>query len=122
IPVYGSSGVVGYHSQKLTSGPGLIVGRKGNVGSVFFSHSDFWVIDTAYYVCSELSRNFLYFNLRTQNFLNNDAAVPGLNRNQAHSLPVVLPEAAALKSFDQIIGPMFDLKRCLEAQNFNLRT
>jgi len=122
IQVYGSSGVVGYHSQKLTDGPGIIVGRKGNVGSVFFCHSDFWVIDTAYYVRSELSRCFLYFNLRTQNFLNNDAAVPGLNRNQAHSLPVVVPDVGILERFDRIIGPMFDMKQCLEARNTNLRT
>src|SRR5438046_4266282 len=50
IPVYGSSGVVGHHSERLTSGPGIIVGRKGNVGSVFLCQSDFWVIDPAYYV------------------------------------------------------------------------
>ena len=122
IPVYGSSGVVGYHSQKLTEGPGIIVGRKGNVGSIFRCQSDFWAIDTAYYVRSELSLHFLYFNLRTQNFLNNDAAVPGLNRNQAYSLPIVVPEISKLESFDRIVGPIFDLKRCLEARNANLRT
>ena len=121
VPVYGSSGVVGYHSQKLTGGPGIIVGRKGNVGSVFFCDSDFWVIDTAYYVRSELSLYFLYFNLLTQNFLNNDAAVPGLNRNQAHSLPVVVPDSKALTGFGRIAAPMFDLRRCLEARNTNLR-
>lgn len=122
VPVYGSSGVVGFHSQKLTDGPGLIVGRKGNVGSVFFCESTFWVIDTAYYVRSELSTYFLYFNLLTQNFLNNDAAVPGLNRNQAYSLPLALPDEATLKAFDQISKPMFDLKRSLELRNANLRT
>jgi type I restriction enzyme S subunit len=122
VPVYGSSGVVGHHSDRLTSGPGIIVGRKGNVGSVFYCHSDFWVIDTAYYVRSQLSQYFLYFNLRTQNFLNNDAAVPGLNRNQAHSLPVIVPDAGTLESFGRTMGPIFDLKRCLDTRNANLRT
>jgi type I restriction enzyme S subunit len=37
VPVYGSSGVVGYHDQALVQGPGIIVGRKGNVGSVHWS-------------------------------------------------------------------------------------
>ena len=122
IPVYGSSGVVGHHSEKLTSGPGIIVGRKGNVGSVFFCRSDFWVIDTAYYVRSDLSLYFLYFDLLTQNFLNNDAAVPGLNRNQAHSLPLIRPGSEQLRTFGRIVEPMFDLKRCLETRNTNLRT
>lgn len=123
VPVYGSSGVVGQHSEKLTSGPGIIVGRKGNVGSVFFCHPDFWVIDTAYYVRSDVSLYFLYFNLLSQNFLNNDAAVPGLNRNQAHSLPVVLPpDVGVLESFERVVMPMFNLKRSLQLRNTNLRT
>ena len=122
IPVYGSSGVVGQHSEALANGPGVIVGRKGNVGSVFLCHSDFWVIDTAYYVRSDLSLYFLYFNLRTQNFLNNDAAVPGLNRNQAHSLPLIVPHIEQLCSFDRNAGPLLALKRCLELRNLKLRS
>lgn len=46
IPVYGSSGVVGCHDKPLASGPAIIVGRKGNVGSVFWSPTDFYAIDT----------------------------------------------------------------------------
>ena len=36
IPVYGSGGIGGYHNKALISGPGVIVGRKGSVGAVFF--------------------------------------------------------------------------------------
>jgi type I restriction enzyme S subunit len=35
FPVYGSSGVIGTHEAALVQGPGIILGRKGNVGSVF---------------------------------------------------------------------------------------
>ncbi|MFN9971226.1 MAG: restriction endonuclease subunit S, partial [Phycisphaerae bacterium] len=48
VPVYGSSGMVGTHDASLVQGPGIIVGRKGNVGSVFWCDDDFFVIDTAY--------------------------------------------------------------------------
>ena len=37
VPVYGSGGVVGTHNKSLIGGPGIVVGRKGNVGSVFWS-------------------------------------------------------------------------------------
>lgn len=121
IPVFGSSGVVGFHSESLTSGPGVIVGRKGNVGSVFYCHSDFWVIDTAYFVSTSMPLHFVFFNLCTQNFLNNDAAVPGLNRNQAHSLPIVVPDEKTLASFEKVAKPMFELKNALEKKNKNLR-
>jgi type I restriction enzyme, S subunit len=121
IPVFGSSGVVGYHSEKLVPGPGIVVGRKGNVGSVFFCDRDFWVIDTAYYVVTSMPLHYIYFNLLTQNFLNNDAAVPGLNRNQAHSLPIVVPDTDTLDAFENIVEPMFKMKVCLETRNANLR-
>ena len=77
--VYGSSGVVGTHNEALVKTLGLIVGRKGNVGSVYWSDCGFFPIDTVYYVKSELPNSFLYFLLRSMNFINNDAAVPGLN-------------------------------------------
>jgi len=122
IPVFGSSGVVGFHAESLTSGPGIIVGRKGNVGSVFYCPSDFWAIDTAYFVSTSMPLHFVFFNLCTQNFLNNDAAVPGLNRNQAHSLPIVVPDKETLASFEKVVNPMFELKNALEKKNTNLRT
>ncbi len=122
FPVFGSSGIVGYHSEKLTSGPGIVVGRKGNVGSVFFCDCDFWVIDTAYYVSSEMPLHYIFFNLLTQNFLNNDAAVPGLNRNQAHSLPIIVPDSTTLTRFEGIVAPMFKMKTCLESKNYVLRS
>jgi type I restriction enzyme, S subunit len=122
VPVFGSSGVVGYHSEMLTQGPGIVVGRKGNVGSVFYCECDFWVIDTAYYVSTSMPLHYIYFNLLTQNFLNNDAAVPGLNRNQAHSLPIVVPETKTLQEFGNLVAPLFTMHNCLEKRNSNLRT
>lgn len=77
-PVYGSSGIVGWHDEGLVSGPGIIVGRKGNVGSVFWSEESFFPIDTVFYVRTDLPLLFVFYNLQSQNFLNNDAAVPGL--------------------------------------------
>ena len=121
VPVFGSSGIVGYHSEKLASGPGIVVGRKGNVGSVFFSDTDFWVIDTAYFVSTEMPLHYIYFNLLTQNFLNNDAAVPGLNRNQAHSLLILVPDVNTLRAFESVVEPMFRLRKCLEKRKLNLR-
>jgi type I restriction enzyme S subunit len=62
FPVYGSSGVVGFHSSSLVDGPGIIVGRKGNVGSLHWSDDSFYPIDTVYYVRSELPLHYVYFN------------------------------------------------------------
>ncbi len=69
VPVYGSSGVVGLHDESLVSGPGIIVGRKGNVGSVFWSDADFYPIDTVFYVRTDVSLHYIYYNLQHQNFI-----------------------------------------------------
>ena len=47
-PVYGSNGIVGFHSKYLVRGPGIIVGRKGTIGAATWSDKDFWPIDTTY--------------------------------------------------------------------------
>jgi type I restriction enzyme, S subunit len=121
FPVYGSSGVVGTHAESLVDGPGIILGRKGNVGSVHWSEEAFFPIDTVYFVRTDLSLFYTFYNLRDQHFLNNDAAVPGLNRNQAYSLPLLLPEPSLIGRFDEFCEPLFVKLRNLRARNNNLR-
>jgi type I restriction enzyme S subunit len=120
VPVYGSSGVIGYHDTRLVNGPGIIIGRKGNVGSVFWSDEDFYPIDTAYFVTSKLPLRFLFYDLQTKNFLNNDAAVPGLNRNQAYSLEMVKPPEDILTRFCQFAEDFERQAAVLRLQNVNL--
>jgi type I restriction enzyme, S subunit len=119
--VYGSSGVVGYHDAALVEGPGIILGRKGNVGSVFWSDESFYPIDTVYFVTSKLPLRFLFYDLQTKNFLNNDAAVPGLNRNQAYSLQTVVPPEGLLTRFGELAENFGRQALVLQRQVQNLR-
>jgi len=89
-PVYGSSGIIGYHNKFYTNGPGIIVGRKGSIGAVYWSDKDFFPIDTVYYVDNKIDNDlkYLYYLLK---FLpldkqNSDVSVPGLNRSRALNL------------------------------------
>ncbi len=86
VPVFGSSGIVGYHDRPLVQGPSIVVKRKGNVGRIFWSDVAFYPIDTVYFVETDMPLRYFYYDLQNKNFINNDAAVPGLNRNQAYSL------------------------------------
>lgn len=122
FPVYGSSGEVGTHDGYLVEGPSIIVGRKGNVGSVFWTDQNFYPIDTVYYVRTQLPLEYVFFNLKRQRFLNNDAAVPGLSRSQAYALPFLKPSNNLLNAFSSQCKPMYDLVRILERKNANLRT
>jgi type I restriction enzyme S subunit len=120
-PVYGSSGVVGSHSTALVSGPGIVVGRKGNVGSVFWSDTPFWPIDTVYFVSPEESSLFLYHCLRQVPFQSSDVAVPGLNRTYAHSLKILMPSRRLQAEFEEAITPMFEQLTRLRTMNQKLR-
>ncbi|MFT0211393.1 restriction endonuclease subunit S [Pseudomonas sp. F1_0610] len=115
VPVYGSGGIGGYHSVPLVEGPGVIVGRKGTVGSVYFEKNDFFPIDTVYFVrpfLDKISLEYSYYLLKNLPLasLNSDAAVPGLNRDRAYSLPIRLPSSDQqshivkfLRSYDDLI-------------------
>ena len=107
IPVYGSSGIVGSHSKALVAGPGIILGRKGNVGSVRWSQSDFFPIDTVYFISSDQSNFYLYLALQHMHFMSTDVAVPGLNRDFAYSRSIVCPEPKVAEHFEEVVGPFF---------------
>lgn len=107
VPVFGSSGIVGFHNRALVKGPALIVGRKGNVGSVFYTSIDCFPIDTVYFVEGDQATFYNYFLLKTQTYVSSDTAVPGLNRSYAYSLPVIRPTADALENFENTVTPFF---------------
>ena len=92
FPVYGSGGLTGTHNKPLVEGPGIIVGRKGTVGSLYWEDQSFFPIDTVFYVqCKgEVTLEYVYYLLQTLGLenMNTDAAVPGLNRNNAYRLEV----------------------------------
>lgn len=117
FPVYGSSGVVGYHNKALADGPGIIIGRKGNVGSIHWADTGFFPIDTAYFVKAKISLHYVFFMLGGLNFINNDSAVPGLNREQAYSNPVLLPPATLIEKFEEIVISYFAEKQRLLKKN-----
>lgn len=122
VPVYGSSGTVGMNNKALVAGPAIVIGRKGNVGSVFWSATSCWPIDTVYFVAKEQSSLWLYHALLTVKFLNTHAGVPGLNRDFAHSRTLFVPgDAGRLQGmFEDAVTPMFKHKQTLEEQNQRL--
>lgn len=95
FPVYGSNGVVGWHDEALTSGPTVIIGRKGSSGAVNVSAVPCWPIDTAYYVDDPGPFHWeflehLLVSLRLDE-LDRSTAIPSLGREQLYDIEVPLP-------------------------------
>jgi len=112
VPVFGSSGVVGYHNSFVAKGPGLIIGRKGNIGSVYLSKTNFFPIDTVFYAEEVNDAHFMYYLLSQVNLqqLMSDSAVPGLNINFLKNVFIPYPPspeqtriATVLSWFDDLI-------------------
>ena len=96
VAVFGSNGAVGWHDQPVSTGPTLVVGRKGSFGEVHFSDGPCWPIDTTYFidrVQANIDLRWLFYRLRGVGLkdLNRAAAVPGLNREDAYRQRLLLP-------------------------------
>lgn len=122
FPVYGSSGEVGSHEKALVKGPGIIVGRKGNVGSVYWVNTDFYPIDTVYFISAEQTSLFLYHALQNVQFINTDVAVPGLNRDMAYSREILVPDEKNYERFLSENQPIQDQINKLQDYNIKLAT
>lgn len=108
-PVFGSNGIVGYHSGFLIKGPGIVVGRKGTIGAINWSDNDFWPIDTTYFVKlkdKEINLKWFYYRLILLNLsrLNTATGTPGLNRDLAYSQLLPLPPLPEQQKISEILS------------------
>lgn len=113
VPVYGSNGPVGFHNEALVDGPGIVVGRKGNPGTVIWVDDGFFPIDTTFYVKSDIDLRFVFHSLENLDLpnLGGDSAVPGLSRSIAYRESVLVPSAEIVEIFREVSQP-FIVKIC----------
>lgn len=113
-PVISSSGITSHHSEFKATGPGVVIGRKGTLGSVHFSDCDYWPHDTTLWSKDLRGNNarFVYYYLQTINLKRFDVgnSNPTLNRNHIHDLRVLIPPTvvqarivAVLSAYDDLI-------------------
>jgi type I restriction enzyme S subunit len=125
VPVYSSAGITGCHNKPLVNSEGLIIGRKGTIGKVYHSNVPFFCIDTAYYILPNEEKydlKFLFYKLKTLGLedLNEDSAVPGLNRETVYNQDILLPELSEQKSIASILSSLDDKIDLLHRQNATL--
>lgn len=113
IPIVSSSGVTGKHNVSKVKGPGVVTGRYGTLGEVFFVKEDYWPLNTTLYVKDFKGNDplFLSYFLKTLNLAqqNTAGAVPGLNRNALHLLPVRVPYLETQRKIASILSAYDDL-------------
>lgn len=125
IPVYSSSGLTGWHNASLVDTAGIIVGRKGSIGTVYLSKNPFYCIDTAYYIIPNghlYDLEFIYYQLKTLGLgnLNEDSAVPGLNRDTVYDQLIYLPDIKIQKKISSFLDTLDNKINLLKKQNTSL--
>lgn len=120
IPIVSSSGITDYHQIAAASGPGVVTGRYGTIGEVFYVEGDYWPLNTTLYVKDFKGNSPLFIShlLKTVDFASHSgkSGVPGVNRNDLHELEISLPPlaeqnaiASALSDMDALLAKLDQL-------------
>ncbi|WP_429250525.1 restriction endonuclease subunit S [Paraburkholderia sp. GAS333] len=95
VPIFGSNGLLGSHNASVADGPGVITGRSGTIGKLFYTENRYWPLNTSLYVKNFKGNlpKFVYYKLDEVGLakFSTGTGVPTLNRNVAHKEVVVFP-------------------------------
>jgi type I restriction enzyme, S subunit len=135
IPLVSSAGVTDYHDTAMVTPPGVVTGRYGTIGELFFVTEPFWPLNTTLYVRDFHGNDprFVFYLLQRFDFatFSGKSGVPGVNRNELHAetvrLPVDIDEQRAianalsdvdalLDGHDRLIAKKRDLKQAAMQQ------
>lgn len=113
VPVVSSSGVTGFHNEAKAEPPGVVTGRYGTLGNVFFIQEPYWPLNTALYVVDFKGNDPRFVAYLLQNTLRNyqseKAAVPGFDRNVLHTLKVRSPGPSEQEAVVSVLSAYDDL-------------
>lgn len=122
-PVISSSGPSSYNGKYKCKGPGVVTGRKGTLGKVFFTEGDYWPHDTTLWVKDFKGNDprYIYYLLTQLHFEVFDvgASNPTLNRNHVHKISVQFP--SDLPTQQRIAGILSAYDELIEVNNQRIR-
>lgn len=125
ISVVSSSGITGYHSEKKADAPGVVTGRYGTLGEVYFINQAYWPLNTALYVSDFKGHSPLFvlhlLKHELSNIQSDKAAIPGLNRNVLHERSIVYPPKTLRDDFTDFAGSCSRQICILDVSNVKLR-
>jgi type I restriction enzyme, S subunit len=100
-PVISSAGISGYHNEFKVEGEGVVTGRYGTLGEMYFVDGKYWPHNTALYVTTFKGNEpkYIYYLLSCLGRIrtSDKSAVPGVNRNELHEMEVPFFEDKALQ-------------------------
>lgn len=124
VDVISSSGFSDFHNEFISDSPGVITGRYGTIGEVFYTDRPYWPLNTTLYVEDFKGNNpkFVYYFLKGFDFnrFNDKSAVPGINRNHIHEELISFPDLNTQNRIAEILSSLDDKIDLLHSQNKTL--
>ena len=117
-PIYASNGITGFHNEYRVKAPGVVTGRSGSIGEVFYVSEDFWPLNTSLWVkdFKKSTPYFVYYTLKNidlNSLVGGSSAVPTLNRNDVNILDTIIPPYSSMLQFDERCAAIENYKRIL---------
>ena len=107
IAVYGSNGVLDHHDIAKVQGGGVITGRSGTIGKVFYTEGDYWPLNTTLFSVDTHGNNVVYLAYLLELFdltrFVEGTGVPTLNRNMFHNKSIIDVDLAEQKIFAEFV-------------------
>lgn len=93
VPVYASNGILDYHNEAKVFSDGVITGRSGTIGKVYYSQTAYWPLNTSLFSADTHGNNVVYLShlltlFKLDRFVNG-TGVPTLNRNKFHDEKII---------------------------------
>ncbi len=93
IPVFGSNGALDRHNVAKVQGGGVITGRSGTIGKVYYTEGDYWPLNTSLFSVDTHGNSIIYLAYLLQMYdlsrFTEGTGVPTLNRNKFHDKPII---------------------------------
>ena len=107
IPVYGANGALDLHNIAKVQGGGIITGRSGTIGKVFYTEGDYWPLNTSLFSVDTHGNNVIYLayllNLFDLTRFVEGTGVPTLNRNMFHNKQIINVSLDEQKQFADFV-------------------
>lgn len=122
-PLVSSSGIIDTHNEAKVKAPGIVTGRSGSIGKVFYIEEDFFPLNTTLYSQNLFGNNarYVYYYLSNFDFksFSSSTAVPTLNRNNFSKVELKVPtlpeQVEIIRILDIIIEKENKAKQAAEA-------
>src|SRR5690606_30755334 len=111
-PLVSSSGIIDTHIEPKVKAPGVVTGRSGSIGNLFYVEDDFWPLNTTLYI-KDFKGNleeYVYYFIKQFDLtrFSSGAGVPTLNRNFVHDEKVF--STSDFEAQKRIVNQLNELK------------